>query len=356
MTRLVLMGGFLGAGKTTWLLHAAQILQTKGYRVGYVSNDQGESLVDTALASAADIPVVEIAGGCFCCRYPELLTALHHLQEEARPDLILAEPVGSCTDLVATVLKPLAVLAPGEFDLAPLSVMLDSSMPLERFDPTIRYLQTKQMEEADLLLLGKTDISSTSHQQTWTSVLHRQHPDKRILPVSGQTGRGMEEWLTLMLGQARFEASSLDIDYDHYAAAEAKLGWLNAQGQIRNSLPADAMAWGQALAEYYRTQMSPNGHELAHLKLWLDSGDRSLRGSQVSLSQPLHWDTVSVPWSPVTAWSFRLNLRACVPPSDLERWLVTGLEQARSHPSSRYYLTRVEAFTPIAPKPVHRMT
>lgn len=355
MTRLVLAGGFLGAGKTTWLLRAARTLQTRGYRVGYVTNDQGDALVDTALASAAAIPVVEIAGGCFCCRYPELVTALQRLQETVQPDLILAEPVGSCTDLVATVLKPLAILASGEFDLAPLSVMLDTSVPLERFDPTIRYLQAKQLEEADLLLLGKTDVAPASRQQTWTSLLHQRYPDKRILPVSGQSGQGMEEWLALMLGQASFTSPSLDLDYDQYAAAEARLGWLNAQGQIRNSRPADAMAWGQALTGHFCDRMRQRGHELAHLKVWLDAGDRSLRGSQVSLSQPLHWDSASAPWSPVTAWSFRLNLRACAPPADLERWLVSGLEQARSHPDSRYYLTQVEAFNPVAPQPVHRI-
>ncbi len=355
MTRLVLTGGFLGAGKTTWLLRAAQTLQARGYRVGYVTNDQGSALVDTVLASAAAVPVVEIAGGCFCCRYPELITALQQLQDTVQPDLILAEPVGSCTDLVATVLKPLAVRAPDAFELAPLSVMLDPGRTPAHFDTTIHYLQTKQMEEADILLLGKTDLAPSAHYQDWKTTLQQRYPDKRLLAVSGHSGHGMDAWLALVLGQTGFNARSLDIDYEQYAAAEARLGWLNAQGQIRNSQPADAAAWGQTLAAHYCTQMIRDGHELAHLKLWLATGDRSRRGSQVSLSQPWQWDVDTPPWPRVQDWSFRLNLRACAPPADLERWLVSGLEQARSHPGSRYYLTRVEAFTPLAPQPTHRI-
>ena len=46
---------------------------------------------------------MEVAGGCFCCRFPDLLAAIRELQATAAPEFILAEPVGSCTDLAATV-------------------------------------------------------------------------------------------------------------------------------------------------------------------------------------------------------------------------------------------------------------
>ena len=72
-TRIAIVGGFLGAGKTTLILQAVRKLAEQGYRVGLVTNDQGEDLVDTALAAQATIPVTEVAGGCFCCRFPFLV-------------------------------------------------------------------------------------------------------------------------------------------------------------------------------------------------------------------------------------------------------------------------------------------
>ncbi|NBP81810.1 cobalamin biosynthesis protein P47K, partial [bacterium] len=102
-----MIGGFLGAGKTTSILQFAQWLTDRGLKVGLVTNDQGGSLVDTALASAHDLPVEEIVGGCFCCRFNSLVEAADSLVGEAAPDVLIAEPVGSCTDLVATVSLPL---------------------------------------------------------------------------------------------------------------------------------------------------------------------------------------------------------------------------------------------------------
>jgi len=61
--RFVMLGGFLGAGKTTTVLRLAAWLQARGRKVGVVTNDQAAGLVDTALAEELDLPVQEIAGG-----------------------------------------------------------------------------------------------------------------------------------------------------------------------------------------------------------------------------------------------------------------------------------------------------
>jgi G3E family GTPase len=100
--KLHLVGGFLGSGKTTAIIQAARVLMQHGLRVGVVTNDQGKYLVDTAFFRLADIPAVEVSGGCFCCNYPNLDKSLDELVESARPDVIFAESVGSCADLVAT--------------------------------------------------------------------------------------------------------------------------------------------------------------------------------------------------------------------------------------------------------------
>ena len=119
-----MLGGFLGSGKTTTLLRLAQQLQRAGKRVGIITNDQAAGLVDTALMEELNLPVSEpkrsgdtptfrpvsigeIAGGCFCCRSGSLVEALGKLTAASQPEVFLAEPVGSCTDLVATVSLPL---------------------------------------------------------------------------------------------------------------------------------------------------------------------------------------------------------------------------------------------------------
>src|SRR5438045_458873 len=121
--RYIMLGGFLGAGKTTAVAALAQHLTRQGLRVGLITNDQGSELVDTAMLRAKGFPTEEIPGGCFCCRFNSLVDAAAKLTETTLPDAFIAEPVGSCTDLVATVTYPLRRMYAEEFTIAPLSVL-----------------------------------------------------------------------------------------------------------------------------------------------------------------------------------------------------------------------------------------
>ena len=77
---IVLVGGFLGAGKTTLLLAAARELERRGLRSALILNDQGEALVDTEFASLHGVQSGEVTGGCFCCRFSDLLQVIDRLR------------------------------------------------------------------------------------------------------------------------------------------------------------------------------------------------------------------------------------------------------------------------------------
>src|SRR5215216_908604 len=123
--RYIMIGGFLGAGKTTAVAALAQRLTAKGLRVGLITNDQGSELVDTAMLRSLGFATEEIPGGCFCCRFNSLTEAAANLTDSTRPDVIIAEPVGSCTDLVATVTYPLRRIYGDSYQVAPLTVLVD---------------------------------------------------------------------------------------------------------------------------------------------------------------------------------------------------------------------------------------
>ena len=105
--RFIMLGGFLGAGKTTMIGRLATHYRAQGQAVGVVTNDQAEDLVDTRTLAAQGHDVGEVAGACFCCNFDELLNQVASLAKRRDPDVLLAEPVGSCTDLAATVVQPL---------------------------------------------------------------------------------------------------------------------------------------------------------------------------------------------------------------------------------------------------------
>lgn len=94
MSDLLLISGFLGAGKTTLI----RKLLTDGLehqRVALVENEFGEIGIDGALLRPYGLPVREISSGCICCTLAGALDeAIQSLLEDYRPDLILIEPSG----------------------------------------------------------------------------------------------------------------------------------------------------------------------------------------------------------------------------------------------------------------------
>ena len=204
---IAIVGGFLGAGKTTLILKTARILQARGVRVAAVLNDQGGELVDTELAHRSGIAAEQVAGGCFCCRFPDLLDSLERVAPH-RPEIIFAEAVGSCTDVAATVLRPLLRDYTAHYRIAPLTVLAHERPD----DPELRFLFDHQLAEADL-------------------VIHRD-----VIP----------EWWLEQLTALPAGTKQISVDYQRYAAAEAALGWLNARATVR---PRPAASPAQHLIE-----------------------------------------------------------------------------------------------------------
>src|SRR5688500_9072858 len=198
----VMVGGFLGAGKTTALLRLAEHFTARGRRVGLITNDQSQGLVDTSMARAQGYPVEEITGGCFCCRFSSLTDAADRLTRDARPDVFLAEPVGSCTDLRATVQYPLRRLYGDDYRVAPLSVLVDplraaQVLGLETgrsFSPKVLYVYQKQREEADIIVINKSDLLTPERRAALEQALAGRFPQADVVTISARTGDGLDAW------------------------------------------------------------------------------------------------------------------------------------------------------------------
>jgi G3E family GTPase len=232
MTRLIVLGGFLGAGKTTTLLRLAADLVDIGKTVGILTNDQGQELVDTELFRASGLQTRGVRGGCFCCRLGDFLDRADGLVSAMNPDILLAEPVGGCTDPVATVLRPLRQLRPGDFAIGPYTVVVD---PIRARDALSRdgkatlsqkvtYIYGLQQQGADAIAINKSDVLSAAALGEVRRLLRDRFPDGKILTYYARTGTGFDELTQWLLGPDTGSISrSPDIDYDVYAEREAEL-------------------------------------------------------------------------------------------------------------------------------------
>ena len=123
LTRIMMIGGFLAAGKTTTIARLARIYQDRGRRVAIITNDHAGDLVDTCNLRSQGLQVGEIAGGCFCGNMESFMASVNGFGSVS-PDIILVEPIGSCIDLAATVIRPLRQQNMGRFDIAPFCVLV----------------------------------------------------------------------------------------------------------------------------------------------------------------------------------------------------------------------------------------
>jgi len=359
----IMIGGFLGAGKTTAMVRFASYLAERGLRTGLITNDQSSGLADTRIAGHAGFPVREITGGCFCCRFNSLMEAADGLARYPAPDVFLAEPVGSCTDLKATVSYPLRRLYGNQFVVAPFSVLVDPSraarvLGLEagrRFSPKVLYVYEKQLEEADLIVINKIDAASTDQIARLRDALHARFPCARILAVSAREGTGLTEWFEAVLAGADRGDANLPIDYDIYAEGEALLGWLNCTVAVSGG-PFDGNAWLERVVSAIQQRLRAENIEIAHLKATLTSPDAAdelavvqAAGSDDPVERRYGLD------APIESGELVVNLRAEGDPGILNRVTRDSIAEVAQDAPLQAAIAHEEHFRPSRPVPTHRV-
>ncbi len=361
--RYIMVGGFLGAGKTTAILCLARHLTDAGQRAGLITNDQSVGLVDTTLARAEGFPVEEITGGCFCCRFNTLMEAADKLTADARPDVFIAEPVGSCTDLRAAVSYPLRRMYGDAFEIAPLSVLVDPVRALRildlepgrSFSEKVRYVYDRQLAEADVIVVNKTDIVDAGRLTRLQEALAERYPRAEVIAMSARGGDGVAGWFERVTGGALGLDDSPDVDYETYAEGEALLGWLNATVRVTAGAPFDGDALLRELAQ--RIAATVGAGEIAHLKMTLTAEELP---SDIAVLNLVAGDRgaemAHTLKAPIDAGELILNLRAEADPELLHDAALAALRGWEAEGDGRRAaIDHIEHFRPAKPEPTYRM-
>ncbi|MFV0346426.1 MAG: GTP-binding protein [Bacteroidales bacterium] len=355
-TKLILVGGFLGAGKTSLLWEAAKQAMSKGKRVGLITNDQAPDLVDTTLLCQNDVKVSEVSGSCFCCNFDGFLDAVNQVQQKADADIIIAEPVGSCTDLSATIIQPLKDSMKKELSVSPLSVLADPTMLKDILNGgnaelhiSAAYIYKKQLEESDIILISKDDLLSSDELTLLKEKTKVRFPDSELQSISSTTGEGVKEWLNDMLTRDDAGKRIVDVDYDIYAEGEAVLGWLNSNIGLESE-GSDWDIFVRDLMNSLSEKFDSNNMSVGHVKLILESDCKYIVANLTGKK-----DTISFRNSAGKSKHAKLTLNARVEtsPSILKRMVKEALATAAGKNIKHKILT-MRCISPGRPKPTHR--
>jgi G3E family GTPase len=355
-----MVGGFLGAGKTTTLARLARFYQDRGQKVGLVTNDQAQDLVDTTSLRAQGLRVEEVPGACFCCRFDDLVGKVGKLESSERPDVILAEPVGSCTDLVATVVQPLKDLYRERFEVAPYPVLFKPSHGLRilkgetgaGFSPKAAYIFRKQLEEADAIVINRLDELDAATLAELSALVQTAFPTMPLLRLSARTGQGFDALTALLDQEGHFGRKILDIDYDVYAEGEAELGWLNSSIHVTSARPFALDELLLDVVARLQEALARLGGEVAHLKaIGLSEATFGVANLVSSHTRP----ELSLPArSTVTELELIVNARVAMDPAVIEEQVRQTVAAACAAREAQADFRTMQSFRPGRPQPTHR--
>lgn len=291
LTKMILVGGFLGSGKTTLLHTCASMMEDLGKNVGVITNDQTDQLVDTIYLNHNLKAVKEVSGSCFCCNFNGFADAFTTLQNDFNAEVIFAEPVGSCTDLSATILQPLKQNYKDTIDLAPFTVLADPARlydilhdGIKGIHPSAAYIIEKQFEEADIILINKKDILTEEECDALIRDASARFADKKILACSAITGEGISAWLDLVNAMQESGTTITSVDYDVYAEGEACLGWLNATVSLQGE-ETDWNAFLKTLLEDVDKTLKDANQAIGHIKAMITVDDTCVLGNITGTSK-----------------------------------------------------------------------
>jgi Ni2+-binding GTPase involved in maturation of urease and hydrogenase len=356
--KLFLVGGFLGSGKTTAIYNAAKQLIDNKKKVGVITNDQGTRQVDTLFIRSCDIASQEVSGGCFCCNYDDLEQSIRSLEVNEQPDVIFAESVGSCADLAATVVNPLLTFNPGKYEIV-LSVFADIRLLIKFlqndrniFHDSINYIYEKQLEEADIIVVNKTDLLTQKQTAVAKKLIAEFYGSRTILYQNSLSKDAIEQWL-MTCGDIKNSLlrRSLEIDYNEYAAGEAKLAWLDEEIRIVTKDNTAVSAGYELILKIYDT-IREEGYPVGHLKFLIDDGKikKKISFNSIALQEANDWDQ-----SETDRVIILINVRIQARPDLIRKIVADAIIATELLAHCKISETGFSAFVPDYPKPTHRL-
>ena len=320
-----------------------------------ILNDQGEVLVDTQFAQNLGIDTAEVLKGCFCCKFPDFIDSARKLVDSKKPDIIMAEPVGSCTDLLATVVAPLKFRFPSEFNVAPLIILLDStriSEGVEEEGSLGAYLRKHQVQEAEVIVLSKTDLVPKDEQKALLGIVKEMNPGAKVILYSAVTKEGMDDIGEIIISRDKSLKRPVDVDYDLYAQAEAELGWYNGSYTLEFNLEIDSYEMATIIMNKVAESYGPG--EIAHVKLLFTSPINAMKISLVF--QNIGVDGVRGGRKAKGKCTLNVNARVISTPERLRSVMREAVLFAVHREGGEHIDYHDDCFSPGRPNPTYRMS
>jgi len=353
---MVFIGGFLGAGKTTLAYHLARALNKQDLAVSVVMNDLGNVLVDTQFMKNAGMDAREVTGSCFCVRFDEFLKDARSLVGMRRQDVIIAEPIGVSTSVLASVITPLRSQYDDEFSVAPLMVVIDSHNFLSEMASAgpdwakTHLIFMQQLREAEVLVLSKQDLLRPGEDAMVRKYAKELAPDAEMIEFSARDLKNLGKLVEIVRSDRTTTREAPKVDPRTFAGEKAALGWYSASMRIStDGERLDIYDLMTSIMKGLSREFEPSA--IAHIKVLISSPKASAKMSLVQESMQV--DGVKGGRFVSGEAELVLNARAVASPEKLRGGIEKVLDSELARSKVAVLHKETACFVPRAEIPKH---
>jgi len=197
--KIVVIGGFLGSGKTTAIKELGRMCSAAGKTVTYFTNEVGEVVLDGDLMSY-DIETKEVTMACVTCNIKEAMTAvIDQLIEKIHPDILFIEPKDTMSPLVVYdgLSKYFIRYEDGSIVFAPLFTFIDCSRFFSNIKEKKR-ITFDQITVSEIVVLNKTDLVKQSELTMIAESIKQINPAAKIIKNTCENEDGLNKMMELI--------------------------------------------------------------------------------------------------------------------------------------------------------------